>query len=87
MSLKISLDISLFNLTNQHQQQVSNFVSQLEAAAANNFIVKKTPLSIQIYGDYLPLMQLATQEFKLFLQQQPISGLTIRLGTCPFSAN
>lgn len=87
MSLKISLDISLFNLTNQHQQQVSNFVSQLEAAAANNFIVKKTPLSIQIYGDYLPLIQLATQEFKLFLQQQPISGLTIRLGTCPFSVN
>lgn len=87
MSLKISLDISLFNLTNNHKEVVKNFINQLETAANSSFIVKKTPLSIQVYGDYLPIMQLATTEFKKLFQQEPITGLTIRLGTCPFATS
>lgn len=85
--LKISLDISLFNLTNKHKEVVKQFITQLENSADSSFIVKQTPLSIQVYGDYLPIMQFATQEFKKLFQQEPITGLTVRLGTCPFATD
>ena len=51
--MKISVELTLAPLDNQYKAIIRDFIISLRKAKYN---VIETPLSTQIYGDYLPLM-------------------------------
>tara|TARA_B100000925_G_scaffold287195_1_gene266096 strand:- start:1861 stop:2121 length:261 start_codon:yes stop_codon:yes gene_type:complete len=51
--MKISVELTLAPLDNQYKAIIRDFIISLRKAEYN---VIETPLSTQIYGDYLPLM-------------------------------
>lgn len=52
--MKISVELTLAPLDNQYKEIIRDFIISLRKAGYN---VIETPLSTQIYGDYLPLMR------------------------------
>ena len=51
--MKISVELTLAPLNNQYKTIIRDFIISLRKTGYN---VIETPLSTQIYGDYLPLM-------------------------------
>lgn len=51
--MKISVELTLAPLDNEYKVIIRDFIISLRKAKYN---VIETPLSTQIYGDYLPLM-------------------------------
>ncbi len=51
--MKISVELTLAPLDNQYKAIIRDFIISLRKTGYN---VIETPLSTQIYGDYLPLM-------------------------------
>lgn len=51
--MKISVELTLAPLDNQYKAIIRDFIISLRKAEYN---VIETPLSTQIYGDFLPLM-------------------------------
>ena len=51
--MKISVELTLAPLDNQYKVIIRDFIISLRKTGYN---VIETPLSTQIYGDYLPLM-------------------------------
>jgi len=51
--MKISVELTLAPLDNQYKKIIRDFIISLRKTGYN---VIETPLSTQIYGDYLPLM-------------------------------
>ena len=51
--MKISVELTLAPLDNQYKAIIKDFIISLRKTGYN---VIETPLSTQIYGDYLPLM-------------------------------
>ena len=52
--MKISVELTLAPLDNQYKAIIRDFIISLRKTGYN---VIETPLSTQIYGDYLPLMK------------------------------
>ena len=56
--MKISVELTLAPLNNQYKTIIRDFIISLRKTGYN---VIETPLSTQIYGDYLPLMSELTK--------------------------
>lgn len=56
--MKVSIEITLMPLQDHYEDAIKYFIRQLRAS---KFIVKENPLSTQIYGELLPLMEFLTQ--------------------------
>ena len=56
--MNISVEITLMPLQDQYEQPIKEFIKLLRAS---DFTVLENPLSTQIYGQYLPLMNFLTQ--------------------------
>ena len=51
--MKLSIELTLTPLKNDFTISIKSFIKQLRGLG---FDIKENPLSTQIYGDYLPLM-------------------------------
>lgn len=65
--MKISVELTLFPLQNEFEKPIINFIKTLRNSG---FTVLENPLSTQIYGDYLQLMQYLTTEIKTVFEQE-----------------
>lgn len=59
--MNISIELTLTPLASDYAPAIKAFIMRLRSS---DFVIKETPLSTQIYGDYDALMPFLTQEIK-----------------------
>ena len=68
--MRISVDISLYPLTEDYVEPILAFIAQLESNA--KLIVKRNSLSTQIFGEYRDVMDAMDKEMEVFFKQLPL---------------
>ena len=75
--MRISVDISLYPLTEDYVEPILAFIAQLESNA--KLIVKRNSLSTQIFGEYRDVMD---KEMEIDFKQLPHSVFSVKfIGT------
>lgn len=74
--MKISVELTLTPLKEDFRSPIKSFIKTLRNA---DFIVKETPLSTQIYGDYDTLMQFLTSEIKAVFEDEEAVIMLMKL--------
>ena len=75
--MRISVDISLYPLTEDYVEPILAFIAQLESNA--KLIVKRNSLSTQIFGEYRDVMD---KEMEIVFKQLPHSVFSVKfIGT------
>lgn len=75
--MRISVDISLYPLTEQFVEPILKFIDQLE----NNpkLIVKRNSLSTQVFGEYQDVMATMNSEIEAVFAAMPHSAFVLKL--------
>jgi uncharacterized protein YqgV (UPF0045/DUF77 family) len=78
--MRISVDISLYPLTEDYVEPILAFIAQLESNA--KLIVKRNSLSTQIFGEYRDVMDAMDKEMEVVFKQLPHSVFSVKfIGT------
>ncbi len=78
--MRISVDISLYPLTEDYIEPILAFIAQLESNA--KLIVKRNSLSTQIFGEYRDVMDAMDKEMEVVFKQLPHSVFSVKfIGT------
>ncbi len=78
--MRISVDISLYPLTQDYVKPILAFIDQLESNPA--LIVKRNSLSTQIFGEYRDVMDTIDSEMEAVFEQLPHSVFAMKfIGT------
>jgi uncharacterized protein YqgV (UPF0045/DUF77 family) len=75
--MRISIDISLYPLNENHVEPILNFIDKLEQNT--NLIVKKNSLSTQIFGEYRDVMDCLDDEIEAVFAVLPESVFVLKL--------
>lgn len=75
--MRISVDISLYPLTEQYVEPILAFIDQLENNPA--LIVKRNSLSTQIFGEYQEVMAAINSEIEAVFAAIPHSAFVLKL--------
>lgn len=75
--MRISVDISLYPLTEQYVEPILAFIDQLE----NNpkLIVKRNSLSTQVFGEYQDVMAAMNSEIEAVFVAMPHSAFVLKM--------
>jgi uncharacterized protein YqgV (UPF0045/DUF77 family) len=75
--MRISVDISLYPLTEQYVEPILAFIDQLE----NNpkLVVKRNSLSTQVFGDYQDVMAAMNSEIEAVFAAMPHSAFVLKM--------
>ncbi len=75
--MRISVDISLYPLTEHYVEPILKFIDQLE----NNpkLIVKRNSLSTQVFGEYQDVMAAMNSEIEAVFAAMPHSAFVLKL--------
>tara|TARA_B100000768_G_scaffold170094_1_gene176190 strand:- start:1198 stop:1458 length:261 start_codon:yes stop_codon:yes gene_type:complete len=78
--MRISVDISLYPLTEDYVEPILTFIAQLESNS--KIIVKRNSLSTQIFGEYRDVMDMLDKEIEVVFSQLPHSVFAMKfIGT------
>jgi len=78
--MRISVDISLYPLTEDYVEPILTFIAQLESNS--KIIVKRNSLSTQIFGEYRDVMDMLDKEIEVVFNQLPHSVFAMKfIGT------
>lgn len=78
--MRISLDISLYPLTEGYVDPILAFIDQLESN--NKLVVKRNSLSTQVFGEYRDVMDCIDQEMEAVFNALPHSVFVMKfIGT------
>ena len=78
--MRISVDISLYPLTEDYVEPILAFIAQLESNS--KIIVKRNSLSTQIFGEYRDVMDMLDKEIEVVFSQLPHSVFAMKfIGT------
>ena len=78
--MRISVDISLYPLTEDYVEPILAFIAQLESNA--KLIVKRNSLSTQIFGEYRDVMDAMDKEMEVVFKQLPHRVFSVKfIGT------
>ena len=78
--MRISLDISLYPLTESYVEPILTFIDQLEAN--DKLIVKRNSLSTQVFGEYRDVMDCINSEMETVFNALPHSVFVMKfIGT------
>jgi uncharacterized protein YqgV (UPF0045/DUF77 family) len=75
--MRISVDISLYPLTEQYVEPILTFIDKLEANPA--LVVKRNSLSTQIFGEYADVMAAMDSEIEAVFAVMPHSAFVLKL--------
>jgi uncharacterized protein YqgV (UPF0045/DUF77 family) len=75
--MRISVDISLYPLTEGYVKPILEFIDKLEAN--DKLIVKRNSLSTQIFGDYREVMAALDSEIEAVFAELPHSAFVLKL--------
>ncbi|MCX4190388.1 YkoF family thiamine/hydroxymethylpyrimidine-binding protein [Methylophaga sp. OBS3] len=75
--MRISVDISLYPLTEQYVEPILTFIDKLEANPA--LVVKRNSLSTQIFGEYADVMAAMDSEIEAIFAVMPHSAFVLKL--------
>ena len=67
--MRISVDISLYPLTEDYVEPILAFIAQLETNA--KLVVKRNSLSTQVFGEYRDVMDVIDSEMETVFEQLP----------------
>ncbi len=75
--MRISVDISLYPLTEQYVEPILAFIDQLE----NNpkLVVKRNSLSTQVFGEYRDVMAAMNSEIEAVFAAMPHSAFVLKM--------
>ncbi|MEX0614673.1 MAG: YkoF family thiamine/hydroxymethylpyrimidine-binding protein [Methylophaga sp.] len=75
--MRISVDISLYPLTEQYVEPILAFIDQLE----NNpkLVVKRNSLSTQVFGEYQDVMAAMNSEIEAVFTAMPHSAFVLKM--------
>ena len=78
--MRISVDISLYPLTEGYVEPILAFIAQLESNS--KLIVKRNSLSTQVFGEYRDVMDMLNKEIEVVFDELPHSVFTMKfIGT------
>ncbi len=75
--MRISIDISLYPLTEGYVEPILAFIDQLETNP--KLVVKRNSLSTQVFGEYQDVMVMMTSEIEAVFEQLPHSVFVLKL--------
>ena len=75
--MRISVDISLYPLTEGYVEPILAFIDKLESN--DKLIVKRNSLSTQIFGDYRDVMAELNEDIEAVFTQLPHSAFVLKL--------
>lgn len=75
--MRVSVDISLYPLTEGYVEPILEFIDQLETNP--KLIVKRNSLSTQVFGDYADVMAMMTTEIEAVFEKLPHSVFVLKL--------
>lgn len=75
--MRISVDISLYPLTEQYVEPILAFIDQLE----NNpkLVVKRNSLSTQVFGEYQDVMAAMNSQIEAVFAAMPHSAFVLKM--------
>jgi len=74
--MRISVDISLYPLTEDYVEPILAFIAQLETNA--KLVVKRNSLSTQVFGEYRDVMDVIDSEMETVFEQLPHSVFAMK---------
>ena len=78
--MRISVDISLYPLTEDYVEPILAFIAQLESNP--KLIVKRNSLSTQVFGEYRDVMDMLDKEIEVVFHELPHSVFAMKfIGT------
>lgn len=78
--MRISLDISLYPLTEDYVEPILTFIDQLEAN--DKLVVKRNSLATQVFGEYRDVMDCIDAEMEAVFKALPHSVFVMKfIGT------
>ena len=78
--MRISVDISLYPLTEDYVEPILAFIAQLESNP--KLIVKRNSISTQVFGEYRDVMDMLDKEIKVVFDELPHSVFAMKfIGT------
>ncbi|MDH5357864.1 MAG: hypothetical protein OEY48_01765 [Gammaproteobacteria bacterium] len=75
--MRISVDISLYPLTQNYVEPILAFIDKLEANP--KLVVKRNSLSTQIFGEYHDVMDCLKGEIESVFDQIPASAFVLKM--------
>jgi uncharacterized protein YqgV (UPF0045/DUF77 family) len=75
--MRISVDISLYPLTEDYVEPILAFIAQLESNS--KLIVKRNSLSTQVFGEYRDVMDMLDKEIEVVNTRQMIALFIINM--------
>jgi uncharacterized protein YqgV (UPF0045/DUF77 family) len=75
--MRISIDISLYPLTEQYVEPILTFIDKLEAN--DKLIVKRNSLSTQVFGEYRDVMDTMDSEIEAVFTALPHSVFVLKM--------
>ena len=74
--MRISVDISLYPLTEDYVEPILAFIAQLESNS--KLIVKRNSLSTQVFGEYRDVMDMIDKEIEVVFDELPHSVFAMK---------
>jgi uncharacterized protein YqgV (UPF0045/DUF77 family) len=75
--MRISVDISLYPLTEQYVEPILAFINTLEANP--KLVIKRNSLSTQVFGEYADVMAAMNSEIEAVFAELPHSVFVLKL--------
>lgn len=75
--MRISIDISLYPLTEQYVEPILAFIDKLESNP--NLKISRNNLSTQVFGEYRDVMDAMDAEIEAVFQQLPHSVFVLKM--------
>lgn len=75
--MRISVDISLYPLTQDYVEPILAFIDQLETNS--KLIVKRNSLSTQVFGEYRDVMDMMDSQIEQLFSQIPESVFVLKM--------
>lgn len=75
--MRISIDISLYPLTQDYIEPILAFIDHLEEN--DKLIVKRNSLSTQVFGEYRDVMDVMDKEIEQVFAQLPHSAFVLKM--------
>jgi uncharacterized protein YqgV (UPF0045/DUF77 family) len=75
--MRISVDISLYPLTQDYVEPILAFIDQLETNP--KLIVKRNSLSTQVFGEYRDVMDMMDSQIEQLFNQIPESVFVLKM--------
>jgi uncharacterized protein YqgV (UPF0045/DUF77 family) len=75
--MRVSVDISLYPLTEQYVEPILTFIDKLEANPA--LVVKRNSLSTQVFGEYRNVMDCLDAEIEAVFAAMPHSAFVLKM--------